>query len=348
MYKKSTKSSKKPTVLKQPTVVLKKSITKTNITQKKDINIKKDIIPKNFNLGYACLNTVLREQNPPVFTSRTVRLDTLKGRGMEHVKALAMQNLQDLLTILEWNVEHDIYFMRVSSEIFPFASHPEHGYSIEFADALLKKVGAYAKKHGIRLTTHPGQYDVLSSPHDHVIHNTILDLNHHCNMLDRMGLGKDAIMIIHGGGVYGDKKGSLERLTKNFKKLPKKTQMRVVLENDEKNYTIEDLLPLCEKLKIPLVIDFHHDDINPSKRPANYYFNRVFAIWKFRGIRPKVHVSNSCEGVTQYCNVMKRSKHSDYVAFFHGPLLKIKFPIDVMLEAKMKEQAILRLRGLRK
>jgi UV DNA damage endonuclease len=299
--------------------------------------------PKNFNFGYACLNTELRKQNPPVFTSRTLRLDTFKQKGFVYLKSLIDQNLKDLLTQLQWNIKHNIFFMRLTSEMFPFASHSEYGYSIHFADEHLKIIGNFIKKNGIRLTMHPGQYNVLSSPNENVVRNTFLDLNHHCDILDRMGLGKDSVMIIHGGGVYGDKEKSLERLEKNILLLPEGTRNRLVLENCEMSYKIEDLLPISEKLQVPIVIDFHHDSIYPSDNPVEFYFDRVFKVWFDRGIKPKVHVSNSVPGITENDSKTARRKHSDYIQFLHESLLKITFPLDVMLECKMKEQAIFRL-----
>jgi UV DNA damage endonuclease len=303
------------------------------------------MIPQNFNLGYACINTELRKQKPPVFSSRTLRLDTLKSKGLDYVKELAIQNLKDLLIILQWNVENDIFFMRLSSEIFPFASHPEHGYSIDFAQDLLTEIGNYAKKNKIRMTMHPGQYDVLSSPNENVISHTILDLNHHCDILDRMNLDQNSVMIIHGGGVYGDKIKSLQRLEENILRLPENTKNRIVLENCEMSYCVEDLLQISEKLLIPIVIDFHHDQIYNSSQPVEFYFNRVFQVWNKRNIKPKVHVSNSVPGITENDSKTARRKHSDYIDFFHKSLLTIKFDIDVMLECKMKEQGILKLRN---
>jgi UV DNA damage endonuclease len=94
-------------------------------------------VPKNFNLGYACICTELRKKN--VFCSRTLRLATLKVKGVEYAKELAVKNVKDLLTILEYNVKHEIYLMRISSDIFPFSTHPEYGYSIDFAEEYLKK-----------------------------------------------------------------------------------------------------------------------------------------------------------------------------------------------------------------
>lgn len=304
------------------------------------------MIPENFRLGYACLNMDLREQKPPVFTSRTLRLATLKTKGLEYVKELATQNIKDLLTVLKWNKQNDIYFMRISSEMFPFASHLEHGYSLDFADSLLKEVGIYANENGMRLTAHPGQYDVLSSPSEKIIENTFRDLNVHCDILDRMGMGKDSVMIVHGGGVYNDKDASLKRLKKNIIRLPEKTKNRLVLENCEMSYCLEDLLPISEEIGVPIVIDMHHNAIYPSSQPVEFYFDRVYKVWFDRGIKPKVHVSNSVPGILQTDNKTMRRKHSDYIQFLHSPLYIIKFPIDIMLECKMKERALLQLREI--
>lgn len=301
-------------------------------------------LPQNFRLGYACINMHLREQKPPVFTSRTLRLATLKTKGLDYVKELAVQNVKDLLTILKWNKDNDIYFMRLSSEMFSFASHLEHGYSLDFADSLLKEVGKYANENGMRLSTHPGQYNVLSSPNETVIQNTISDLNMHCDILDRMNQGKDSVIIIHGGGVYNDKKSSLKRLKENILRLPEKTRNRLVLENCEMSYCLEDLLPISEELKVPIVIDYHHNAIYPSSQPIEFYFDRVFKVWNDRCIKPKVHVSNSVPGILETDNKTMRRKHSDYIQFLHKPLYLIKFPIDIMLECKMKERALLKLR----
>lgn len=293
--------------------------------------------------GYACINTELRKQN--IFMSRTCRIATYEKKGFEYVKSLCMKNLDDIMTILEWNVKNEIYFMRLSSEIFPFASHHKFGYSIDFAYEKLNMIGEYAKKHNIRLTMHPGQYNVLSSPHQHVIDNTFRDLNHHCDILDKIGLGKDSVIIIHGGGVYGNKKNALERLESNLLLLPENTRNRIVLENCEMSYCVDDLLPISEKLQIPIIMDFHHDAIYKSKEDIEFYFPRVLTVWKNRNIKPKIHISNSVPGIKITDNKTLRRKHSDYIYHIHESIKKIDVDIDIMLEAKMKEQAVLRLRS---
>lgn len=303
------------------------------------------IIQENFNFGYACICTELRNQSPPIFSSRTVRLATYQSKGLDYIKKLAIQNLHDLLTMLKWNVQNNIYFMRMSSEMFPFASHAEYGYSIDFAINELREIGNYAKQHNIRLTMHPGQYNVLSSPDENVVKNTILDLNHHCKIMDLMELDQHSVMIIHGGGVYGNKEKSLQRLENNILLLPENTRNRLVLENCEMAYNVENLLPISKKLKIPIVIDFHHNEIYPSSLPIQEYFDEIFHIWNVRNIKPKVHVSNSVPGITIQDSKTARRKHSDYIQFLHTPLYKITFPIDIMLECKMKEQSIFKLKN---
>ena len=296
----------------------------------------------NLNFGYACICNCLRKKD--IFSSRTMRLATLEQNGIQYAKDLAVKNLKDLLTILKWNKENNIFFFRMSSDMFPFATYSGYSYVLDFVDDLLKEIGQYAKDNNMRLTMHPSQFNVLSSKDEKVIANTFLDLNHHCDILDRMGLDQNSVIIIHGGGVYGDKKKALERLKENILRLPKNTRDRLVLENCEMSYTIEDLLPLSESINVPLVIDYHHDSINPSSQSIEHYHDRVFNIWKIRNIKPKVHVSNSVPGITDESSRTERRKHSDYIAFIHPPLLSIDFPIDVMLECKMKEEALLLFR----
>lgn len=299
-------------------------------------------VPTNFTLGYACICNCLRKKE--IFTSRTIRLNTIKSKGIEYAQSLAVQNLKDLLSILKWNKENNIFFFRMSSEMFPFATYPDYKYTLDFVDDLLKEIGNYAKENKMRLTMHPSQFDVLSSPDEKVIENTIIDLNHHCDILERMGLDQNSVIIIHGGGVYNNKQKALERLYNNIMRLPEKTRKRLVLENCEMSYTVEELLPISQQLEVPIVIDYHHDSINPSSQPIEYYHDKVFHIWNVRNIKPKVHVSNSIPGIKESDSKTLRRKHSDYIQFLHDGLLKITFPIDVMLECKTKEEALLLLR----
>jgi UV DNA damage endonuclease len=144
--------------------------------------------------------------------------------------------------------------MRISSDLFPFASHETYGYDIAPFVPLLSKVGELADKYGHRLTTHPGQYVQLGSPTERVLEASIRELKYHCEFMEGMGIGKDGVCILHvscvdllttsigsasksqGGGTYGDKKTTLERIKTTIRdRLPQNVRDRLVLENDEVN-----------------------------------------------------------------------------------------------------------------
>ncbi|KAJ7933764.1 UV-endonuclease UvdE-domain-containing protein [Mycena leptocephala] len=292
-------------------------------------------------LGYACLNTVLRNKKPAkdaVFSSRTCRLDSIKKNGIEWVKDLGRKNVEDLLTMIQWNEDNNIRFMRMSSEMFPFASHAVHGYSLEYCAPLLARVGELAKRFGHRLTAHPGQYTQLGSPKPEVVASSVRELEYHCEMMDRMGLGVDSVMIIHGGGMYDDKNATLGRVKKTIKEvLSQRARARLVLENDEMCYNADDLLPLCEELDVPLVFDYHHDALFPSSIPPSEIIKRANVIWTRRGIKPKQHLSEARPGAI---TLMERRAHADRCESLPDDLPD---DMDLMIEAKDKEQAVLHL-----
>lgn len=126
-----------------------------------------DYVPVPFKgrLGYACLNTILRSRKEPVFCSRTTRIATIakEDKGMPFVLELGKQNAADLSKMIEWNEKYGIRFFRLSSEMFPFASHPDYLYNLEHADAELRAAGALANKYDHRITCHPGQFTVCIS-----------------------------------------------------------------------------------------------------------------------------------------------------------------------------------------
>ncbi|KAH9848153.1 UV-endonuclease UvdE-domain-containing protein [Lenzites betulinus] len=292
-------------------------------------------------LGYACLNTVLRAMKPePIFCSRTLRIDTiLKPEfGMDYCKGLGRKNAEDLAKLIQWNEENNIKFLRISSELFPFASHDKYGYTLEYAEKELKAAGDLAKRYGHRLTTHPGQFTQLGSPRNVVVDAAIRDLDYHCQMFRHMGLDQDSVMIIHMGGMFGDKTATIERFKEVYQtRLTDDMKARLVLENDEMCYNADDLLPVCEELDIPIVFDYHHNWIYPSELPIPELISRINKIWQRKGIKPKQHLSSPCPGAE---SVMEKRKHAD-----RCPELPAELPddMDLMIEAKDKEQAVFHL-----
>ncbi|KAF9227195.1 UV-endonuclease UvdE [Gyrodon lividus] len=293
-------------------------------------------------LGYACLNTVLRNKKPAsegIFCSRTCRINSIEKNGMDWLKDLGRQNAQDMLKIIEWNEQNNIRFMRISSEMFPFASHETYGYSLNYCASLLAQVGALAKKYGHRLTTHPGQFTQLGSPREAVVRSSIRELKYHAEMLDLMGVDQNGVMIIHGGGVYRDKEAACARMKKVIRDdLPQDVRARLVLENDELCYSAADLLPICTELDIPLVFDYHHDALNPSPGlPPCAIMEQANEIFRRRGIKPKQHYSEPRDGAA---SIMELRAHSDRCQRLPEGLPD---DMDLMIEAKDKEQAVLHL-----
>ncbi|KAF7792053.1 hypothetical protein EIP86_003081 [Pleurotus ostreatoroseus] len=232
----------------------------------------------------------------------TCRLDTIRKNGLDFAKNLGLQNCRDLYKLVEWNEENNIRFLRISSEMFPFASHKEYGYDLDYAKDELKRVGDLAKRLGHRLTTHPGQFTQIASPKENVVEASVRELDYHCQMMRHMGLDQDSVIIIHMGGVYGDKPNTLERFKENYTaKLTDEMKARVVLENDEMCYNPDDLLPVCTELNIPIV---------PSEHPLSTLIPMINETWLRKGIKPKQHLSSPRPGCEEG-TVMEKRAHAD-------------------------------------
>ena len=301
---------------------------------------------KPVQLGLCCLNTTLRGQKPSVFCSRKMIIRKIEEDGIQALKLKIIQNLNDLYEMIKWNEQHGIKVLRISSELFPHISNPKvEGYDMEFADAILKKIGEYARSLNHRLTFHPGQYNVVGTPNEATFQQTINDLSYHAEVLDRMGMGADSVMVVHGGGLYGDKEKTIERWCENYKRLPEPIRRRLVLENCEKCFSIEDCLYVSEKVHVPVVFDTHHfscyNILHPDEtfQKADNYIEAILNTWKRRGIKPKFHVSEQGSGRTGH--------HSDFIELIPNYLLEIpeKYgcEVDIMIEAKKKELAIFNL-----
>ena len=297
-------------------------------------------------LGLCCLNTQLREQKPPIFASRSIILKTFHEKGFEHLEKKIIENLKDVLKMMEWNENNGIKVFRLSSEMFPHKSNPlAPDYSLDFARDLLQEIGEKSKQLNQRLTFHPGQYNVIGTPTKESFEKTILDLKYHADVLDLMNLDNDSVIVIHGGGVYGDKTATIERWCKQFYDLPENVQKRIVIENCEKNFSVIDCLKVSDTINIPVVFDTHHFECYKKLHPDEHfedpevYMHAVLETWWRRDIKPKFHISEQGSG--------RIGHHSDFIETIPEYLLEIPEKylcnIDIMIEAKMKEQAIFRL-----
>ena len=299
-------------------------------------------------LGLCCLNLTLREQKPSVFASRKMIIRTIEEKGIEVLKEKIIQNLKDVLVMIDWNEANGIKVFRLSSDMFPHMSNPKvQSYGFDFVKDLLKQIGDKAKGYNQRLTFHPGQYNVVGAPSAKTFQHTVDDLGCHAEILDLMGCDHNSVMVVHGGGTYGDKEAAKERWCKQFYDLPESVQKRLVLENCERCFSIQDCLDISQKINIPVVFDTHHyecynilhpDEVDDIK-PASEYIEAILETWNKRGIKPKFHVSEQGPG--------KCGHHSDYIEVIPEYLLEIPdkygVHIDIMIEAKKKELSIMKL-----
>ena len=319
-----------------------------NVTQD-DVEVANELVLTNLNMGYCCINTYLRDLG--IFTSRTCRLDTVKQSGLDYIYKLAHQNIDDLSAIFRWNYRNKMYLFRMSSEMFPFASHPDfyQRYDFQQFTKRLRELGELANGYRQTLTFHPGQYNQLTSHRPDVVEKTVIEIDIHAKILDIMGCGRDSVIVIHGGSKHDGKEAALERFRKNFMMLSDSSRSRLVLENCEMAYSIQDLLPVSEELGIPIVIDYHHHNINPgtiiSTNQLLEITERVLKVWRSRGITPLFHLSESRRGVKLTDSITTRRAHSDYIETLPDALLQTlqTTRINLDIEAKMKERAVLRL-----
>ncbi len=207
-------------------------------------------------IGYPCINLTLK--NP--FTS-TFRLKSFSDdRFRETVK----NNLNNLLKILEFNLKNNILFFRISSNLIPFASHPICKFDWwSYFNSEFIEIGEYVTKNNMRISMHPDQFVVLNSNDEKIVQNSIRELQYHSKVLETMNLSYDAKIQIHLGGVYGNRKAAKSRFIKNFNSLEENVRRRIIIENDDKSYSLKDCLDINKETDVPIVFDtFHHECLN--------------------------------------------------------------------------------------
>jgi len=293
------------------------------------------------NLGYACINMTLGAQTPRITTNRSMVKKTFNERGVAYASELALENVRDLFEIIKWNVKNNIKVFRISSDIFPWGSE----YNLEDLpdynkiSNILKGCGTYAKENGLRISSHPGPFNVLVSPNSKVVENTFKDLELHGKVFDLLGLELSPYnkINIHCNGVYGDKIAAMDRFIANFKKLPENVKKRLTIENDDKAsmYSVKDLMYIHNSIKIPIVFDYHHHIFCTGDLSEEEALRLAVSTWG--DITPVVHYSES-KALHEENNKLKPQAHSDYIKSLPNTY---GLNVDIMVEAKAKELAIL-------
>ena len=293
--------------------------------------------------GYAAMNMTLREEG--VRTNRGMRKATFEERGLDYAGELAEQNCRGLKRIVEWNLDHDIYYYRIASDLLPWFSRYDLDDLPNATEVrrLLKAVGALARDHDLRLTFHPDHFVKLASNKEDVVERSVTDLENHGAMLDAMNLSRTPYnaINIHIGAHYGDKDATGKRFCAHFERLSPAVRERLTVENDDTNslWSVPELIDaVYDRIGIPVTYDDLHHQFTSRGLTRREALVRAAETWD---TTPIMHYSEPRQ-LHQSDPSIRPQNHSDYVT---GPIRTHGTDADVMIEAKQKEQAVLRYRN---
>ncbi|GHB76328.1 UV DNA damage repair endonuclease UvsE [Persicitalea jodogahamensis] len=291
-------------------------------------------------IGYACINMFLAENK--ITVNRSMVKKTFLAKGPAYASELALKNVTDLENITDWNIENKLLLYRMSSDMFPWMSEYEFSDLPDIAAIreVLSRIGKKAQTADLRLTFHPGPFNVLASKSADVLRKTNKELRQHGEIMDMLGLPRSpfAKINLHVGGAYGDKASAIDRFCANYQLLSDTARLRLTVENDDRGnlFTTEDLVEAHRRSGIPVVFDYHHHQLNPGEWGEERAMAAATSTWP-TGITPIVHYSSSRRAFEE--PLVSQVAHADYVYDFIDLYGR---EADIMLEAKAKEQAVLR------
>ena len=293
-------------------------------------------------LGYVAIALKL----PKVTSSSTVTYSRYskmisEEEKLRKLKEVTLSNLNDLQKILEYSIENNIHFYRITSNLIPLATHPDVNWDYrKYFKKDFEYIGKIIRKSNLRVDTHPDQFNVINSINEKVVQDTIRNLSFHINLFEDINY-PEGKMVIHIGGGQGGKEESINRFIHNFNNFPKIITEKLILENDDKLFTAKEVLYICEKLNCPMVLDVHHHVCNSNDDELEDLIEDIFNTWNNDILPPKIHFSSPKDGE-------KDKRHSDYInphdfISFIEKTKKLNRDYDVMIEAKQKDLALYRL-----
>jgi len=283
-------------------------------------------------IGYPCINNSVGCKT----NSRFILKNYSRKRFLETTR----KNLECLVKILNFNIKNNLLFFRISSDIIPFASHPicKINWRKEFKD-IFEQIGNFISKNKIRISMHPDQFVVLNTDNKKILKNSIRELIYHCELLDALNLDETAKVQIHVGGVYGNKDLSIKRFILNYKRLPEIIKRRLVIENDDRNYSVKDCLRIHQEISIPIVFDNLHHEVLNNGEDTQEAMLLCFKTWSKKDGVPMIDYSQQEKG-------KKPGTHSKTINIrkFKSFIEKVKdLNFDIMLEIKDKEKSALKV-----
>lgn len=290
-------------------------------------------------LGYVALSKALED----VTTSSTITYTNYINNNYNTDKLLEItkNNLESLKSILIYNIKNNFKFYRLTSKLVPLSTHDK--VKFDYITPLINeytKIGKLINENNMRVDIHPDQYAVLNSTDKRIVKNTVEILEYHYKILDALNIN-NKIIILHVGSSACGKKASITRFINNYNKLPDCIKRCIALENDDKIFNIKDVLFICNKLNIPMVLDYHHYICNNTGENINDYLPEILNTWK--NITPKMHFSSPKSKLKKEIRSHSDYINSDSFINFINILKLYNKDIDIMLEAKAKDDAISRL-----
>jgi len=281
-------------------------------------------------IGYPCINRTL-----PCRGNKTFRLASYSKKRFTDT---VTNNLRCLQHILSFNLNHNILFFRISSDIIPFASHSvlNVDWKAYFSD-ILREIGRFIHENNMRISMHPDQFIVLNSKRKEVVQRSVQELVYHSSFLDSLGLGFSSKIQLHIGGVYGEKEESMNRFVKNFDLLPIPVKKRLVIENDDRSYSAKDCLQISKQIHIPVLFDVLHHQLNNHDEQMQNIFRLIAETWNANDGIPMVDYSSQEKNGKKG----KHANHIDHDDFIHFLQTIDSIDFDIMLEIKDKEKSAL-------
>jgi len=281
-------------------------------------------------IGYPCINLSLNCRSSSTFR--------LRSYSAERLISTVAGNLEGLQQILDFNADHGLFFFRLTSDLVPFASHPvcQYDWAAHFGEEFAE-IGAFIRRHGMRISMHPDQFTLLNSPDERVLQNSIAELNYHARILDLLGLDECAKIQIHIGGVYGDKEAAINRFIQRYRQLPLNLRRRLVIENDERHYSLQDCLKISAQTGVPILFDVFHHSLLKHGESIPEALKLTAATWKSEDGIPLVDYSSQKPAARVGSHA--DSLHKDNFRKFLRSSRPLDF--DLMLEIKDKEKSAL-------
>lgn len=289
-------------------------------------------------LGYACISKTLSN----VTTSSTVTYTTFqKDKDYKKIDTAIKSNLNALKEILTYNIKNNIHFFRLSSKLIPLATKSDviFDYIDPYKD-YYNSIAKIIKDNKLRIDFHPDEFCVLNSTKSEVVKNSIAILEYHYNLLKALEI-KNKILVLHIGGNTFGKKNSISRFINNFNTLSKEIQESIAIENDDKIFNISDCVYISKKLNVPVILDYHHHICNHDELDINDYLKDILSSW--HNTTPKMHFSSPKSKTKKDFR-----SHNDYINVddfinFIDLLKPFNHDVDIMIEAKAKDEALFRL-----